>query len=243
MSRLRVFYWLILRPFRRELTRTSLIVVAVALGVAVVLAIELAGDAAAGSFRSSIETLTGAADLEVIAIGGVPDAVVGRLVTLPYSITVHPRIDDYAVVKASGQTVALIGLDLISDHPDTGTLSSKSLRNNDLLHAAEEDSIWVSEHLGAKVGDTIPLQINDRLGAYKVYGILKDSGDTGGFILMDIATAQRATNRVGRVDRVLIKVPPTPSAEQWEQKLQPVIPAGLRTQACGQPDRGELAGC
>ena len=39
--------------------RTALTVLAVALGVAAVLAIELAGDAAAGSFRSSMETLIG----------------------------------------------------------------------------------------------------------------------------------------------------------------------------------------
>ena len=37
--------------------RTALTIAAVALGVAVVLAIELAGEAAAGSFRSSVETL------------------------------------------------------------------------------------------------------------------------------------------------------------------------------------------
>ena len=53
MSRLRIFHRLILRPFFREPLRTSLIILAVALGVAVVLAIELAGNAAAGSFRSS----------------------------------------------------------------------------------------------------------------------------------------------------------------------------------------------
>src|SRR5580698_5360279 len=98
MSRLRVFYRLIVRPLYREPARTLLTVLAVALGVAVVLAIELAGDAAAGSFRSSIETLTGDADLEVTAVGGVPDQVVGALATLPYAIRVRPRMEDYAVV-------------------------------------------------------------------------------------------------------------------------------------------------
>ena len=117
MSRWRLFYRLIIRPLHREPLRTFLVVLAVALGVAVVLAIELAGDAAAGSFHSSIETLTGDADLEVTAIGGVPDDVVGRLATLPYSITVRPRIEDYAVVEATGQTVPLIGLDLIAERP------------------------------------------------------------------------------------------------------------------------------
>ncbi len=97
-AQLRIFYRLIVRPLHREPMRTLLTIVAVALGVAVVLAIELAGDAAAGSFHSSIETLTGKADLEVTAVGGVPDAVVGRLATLPYPIKVQPRIDDFATL-------------------------------------------------------------------------------------------------------------------------------------------------
>jgi putative ABC transport system permease protein len=233
MSRLRVFYWLILRPFRRELTRTALVVLAVALGVAVVLAIELAGDAAAGSFRSSMETLTGTANLEVTAIGGVPDEVVGRLATLPYPITVHPRIDDYAVVASTGKTVSLIGLDLIADHPDFNTTSANAPTSEDLLQAAEHDNVWVSDGLGMKPGDQIRLQINDRIDDYKVSGVPKDSADAGGFVLMDLATAQRATNRLGRVDRVLLKVPTTPSLEQWEQKLRTALPPGAELRRAG----------
>ena len=52
---------------------------AVALGDAAVVAIDLAGDAAAGSFHSSMETLSGKNDLEVTAAGGVPEAVVARV--------------------------------------------------------------------------------------------------------------------------------------------------------------------
>ena len=54
MPYLAIFHRLILRPLRVEKLRTLLTVLAVALGVGVVLAIELAGDAAAGSFRSSV---------------------------------------------------------------------------------------------------------------------------------------------------------------------------------------------
>ena len=57
MSRLILFYRLMLRPLLHEPVRASLTVLAVALGVAVVLAIDLAGSAAAGSFRASMETL------------------------------------------------------------------------------------------------------------------------------------------------------------------------------------------
>src|ERR1700734_352688 len=105
MSRLVLFYRLIVRPLFREPLRTVLMVLAVALGVAVVLAIDLAGNAAAGSFHSSMETLTGDNNLEITAAGGVPESVVGTLATLPYAIRISPRIEDYAIVQENQKTV------------------------------------------------------------------------------------------------------------------------------------------
>ncbi|MGB7553129.1 MAG: FtsX-like permease family protein [Candidatus Korobacteraceae bacterium] len=228
MPRLRIFHWLIIRPFFREPLRTALVVLAVALGVAVVIAIELAGNSAAGSFRSSIETLTGNTDLEVTAIGGVPDKVVGRLATLPYAIQVRPRMEDYAVVAATGQTIPLIGLDLVADHPADLNSADQNLTTGEALHeAARGTSVWVSEHLGVKAGDKLRLQINDRTGEYMVRAVLKDSGDSGSFVIMDIATAQRALQRPDRVDRVLLKVPSTPPVEEWEQRIRSALPAGV----------------
>src|SRR5271167_2885979 len=110
MSRLLLFYRLLVRPMFREPVRLTLIVFAVGIGVAVVLAIDLAGTAAAGSFRSYMETLAGDSDLEIIASGGVPDTVAGTLASLPYAIRSSPRIEDYAVVIDSKRTLPLVGL-------------------------------------------------------------------------------------------------------------------------------------
>src|SRR5271167_1824498 len=98
MTALPLFYRFILRPLRRERLRTTLTVLAVAIGVAAVLAIELAGQAATGSFRSSLETLTGTSNLEVSATGGIPPEVFARLATLPYALKLHPRIEDYGII-------------------------------------------------------------------------------------------------------------------------------------------------
>src|SRR5271170_6909634 len=98
MSRLVLFYRLLLRPLFREPVRTALTVLAIALGVAVVLAIDLAGTAATGSFRSSMETLAGDSDLEIVATGGVPERAMGTLAALPYAVRLSPRVEDYAVV-------------------------------------------------------------------------------------------------------------------------------------------------
>src|SRR3954462_988545 len=98
MAAIALFFRLIIRPALRERARSLLVIAAVALGVAVVLAIELAGNAAAGSFRSSMETLAGDNDLEVTAAGGVPEAIVGTLARLPYPLRISPRIEDHATI-------------------------------------------------------------------------------------------------------------------------------------------------
>ncbi len=117
MPYLILFHRLVLRPLRREPVRTLLTAAAVALGVAVVLAIELAGTAAAGSFRSSMETLAGDADFEVTATGGVPAETLTRLALLPYPLKLDPRIEDYAVIVDNHRTVPLLGIDLLAHQP------------------------------------------------------------------------------------------------------------------------------
>src|SRR5580658_6656973 len=114
MGSLKLFYRLMLRPLLREPVRMTLTVLAVAIGVAVVLAIELAGNAAAGSFHSSMETLAGDYSLEIVALGGVPDSVVAQLAVLPVSMRYSARIESYATVAESHETLPLIGIDMIA---------------------------------------------------------------------------------------------------------------------------------
>jgi len=162
--------------------RTLLTILAISLGVAVVLAIEMAGEAAAGSFRSSMDTLTSDADWEVTAAGGVPDAVVAMIATQPLPLEVRPRIEDYATLASKGQTVPLIGLDL----PPAST----------------RVGVWVSKGLAE---NRVRLLINDTSADFEILGILNDT--TEPVIVMDIALAQRVLDRRGRIDRILVKGP------------------------------------
>src|SRR5437773_240753 len=79
------------------------------------LAIELADDAATGSFRSSMETLAGDSNLEIIASGGVPEDVVATLASLPYPIRISPRLEDFAVIADTKKSLPLIGVDLVAE--------------------------------------------------------------------------------------------------------------------------------
>ena len=232
--RLLLFYRLIVRPLFREPVRTALTIFAVALGVAVVIAIELAGDAAAGSFRSSVETLAGDSEIEVTATGGVPDDIVGKLAALPYAIRVRPRIEDYAVLPESGESVPLVGADLIAEANDreSGDWKLPDLADESEKGVDVSDSVWVGHRIAAAAGGKICLQINDQTREYTVRGVLPSSAGEN-VVVMDIAEAQQELGRAGRVDRVLIRAPDQPSLDTWQQRLRQVLPEGVQVRPQG----------
>jgi putative ABC transport system permease protein len=230
----RLLYRLILRPLFRQPGRALVILFAVALGDAAVVAIDLAGDAAAGSFHSSMETLAGKDDFEVTAAGGLPEALVAQVARLPYALRVSPRIEDHAMVVASGETVPLIGVDVVAEANNAGTIIKDATAGQGIGHINDPDAVWVTSGLKKAVGDSIQLLINDHARQYVVRGLIPDSAQMGtDAILMDIGAAQLATGKSGRVDRILIKAPNSGNFEMWQNKLQQALPAGVLLNAQG----------
>ena len=231
-----LLFRLILRPMLRERGRSLLILAAVALGAAVVLAIDLASGAAAGSFRSSMDTLSGDNDLELTATGGVPDSLVGKLNTLPFPIRVSARIEDHAAVGEAGETVPLLGIDLLAEaNSSTGGQSDQVWDWGSLQHINDADAIWVTRGLAKAPGDRLSLLINDSIKSYTVRGLIPVSAQLGtDAVVMDMAAAQVATAKGGRVDRILIKLPDHGAAlDEWTQKLRPFVPQGIQLEPQG----------
>ena len=228
----------LLRPLRQEPLRAALTALAVALGVAVVLAIELAGRSAAGSFHASLETLVGSQDLEITAIGGVPDRVYAELATLPYPLHLTPRMEDFAVVRPGGEVLPLVGLDLVSGMLEPGVRLPEPGETPAAGSRASPDwerSVWIGAGLGRAAGDSIRLQINDQDAVYPVAGVLPDLSDSGELpraVVMDIGLAQRLLRRQGRIDRILVRLPAGSDAAQYESLLAARFP-GLQVARAG----------
>ena len=241
MQRLKLFYRLMVRPLFREPIRLALMVLAVALGVAVVLAIRLAGDAAAGSFHSSMESLAGDNDLEVVASGGVPETAVATLARQPYPLRISPRMEDFAVYLPTQETLPLIGLDLIAESSryvsQNGVPNESPARRQTIEESVREledpGSIWVSASFGKKPGEHLKLLINDQVADCTIRGVLPASGASEKAVLMDIAAAQRALNRFGRVDRILVKLPANGAIDEWQKRLSSVLPSGVEVRPQG----------
>jgi putative ABC transport system permease protein len=222
---------LIVRPLARERVRTALTVFTVALGVAVVVAIELAGQAAAGSFRSSIESLTGEADFVITSTGGLDEQILATLVQLPYSFRFSPRIEDFASVNGKGEAVPFIGLDLIGDRLENN-FDSHSRRRD--ASSAGVDPIWVGKALGLYPGDRLSLLINDTLRTFTVEDVLQ-SGQLGeqNVIVADIGLAQAVTGKAGKLDSITVRTPAGESASYWRKLLETHLPASVAIEPRG----------
>ncbi len=228
-----LFFRLILRPLRNELPRTALTVLSVALGVAVVVAIDLAGSAAAGSFHSSLEALTGKADLEISATGGIDEQLLGKLAQLPEAFRFTPRIEDFASIDGKGEAVPFIGLDLVGGD----FLREPSLESTDLASLPDSDPIWVGSRLGLHKGDHVHLLIDDRTHEFAVRGVL-NPGEAGvgeeNVIVADIGLAQAVTGKTGRLDSISAIVPEGGhDIRAWIEYLRKQVPATVSIEPQG----------
>jgi putative ABC transport system permease protein len=225
---------LLLRPLRCEPLRTALMILAVALGVGVVIAIDLAGEAAAGSFHSSLESMTGKADLLITATGGIDENLLGTLVQFPYAFDFAPRIEDFASINGKGEALPFLGLDLIG-HPGEQEFEERDPQNAGTRLTAG-DPIWVGRRLGLHRGDRVKLLINDSLHEFTVQGVLKSHADEIGennVIVADIGLAQRVTGRIGKLDSIEVRVPPDHSVDYWRQMLVTKVPSSLSIEPQG----------
>ena len=233
MARAVLLFRLIVRPMVRDRARALLTVSAVALGVAVIVAVDLAGDASMGSFRSSLESLQGSASYEITQVGGIPEAVYGELARLEEPLAFSPRIEGFALLPGTGEDVALFGVDLVGD---TTLGETGSRPRPDVSELIDVPSVWVTASLGVSPGRTLSVVAGDRRMDLVVQGVIEPSGVSAGpFLLVDIALAQRLLARLGNLDRIYVHAPPGDERD-WTARLTAILPpaaailpAGTRT--------------
>ncbi len=239
MSWLAIFYRLIVRPLVRDPLRTSLTALAVSLGVSVVVAIDLASQSSVGEFRTSMEMLTGEVDLEITAIGGIDEGVYGDLARLPYPLLFSPRVEGFGSVVGRGEAVPIFGLDLIGD--ETLPRSPTSERDGDIRFTFDRNSAFVGDRLGLDRGDTLQLRIDDTIQEFIVGGRLAGEGFLGAaggnLVILDIATAQRALGKTGRLTRIQVRTPDD-NVEHWRQIIAEALPAGTAITRVGSAAEG-----
>ena len=243
-----LFRQFILRRLRQEKLRSALTVAGIALGIAVVLAIRLANDSSVRGFSLALDTMAGAASLEIVSPGGVDEDRLGPLGWLRDIGDVSAVIEGDAMARAGGapaEAVRVLGVDILRD---------RAFREYDLVEFADgrrqpapqeflallldprsviTTEIFARRH-GLRVNDALELAIGDVRKSFVIRGLLSNEGPArvldGNFVLMDIAAAQWAFDRLGRVDRVEIRLPAGRNVADAERLLSSQLPPGLTVQ-------------
>ncbi len=216
---MKLFRQLILRPLRRDRTRTILTLLSIALGVAVVIAIELSGDAATGSFQSSLTTLVGKVDYDITANGAVDEQYIAKLAALPVNARFSPVIEQPIAIPGQGSTT-LYGVDTIA-------LATPDLPNRGRDGADFEASAVIS----ADLANRLHLKTGDHLLNFTIQTIAPDENNE--WMAVDIAAAQSLLNMYGKLDRIEVFLSPNENAPTVEREIKTVIPATWDLQTPG----------
>src|SRR5439155_3857000 len=191
----------------------------IAVGVAVVVAIDLANESARRAFELSAEAVAGRATHEVV---GGPDGVDERLYARLRLAGVEPAapvVEAFATLPgAPGRVFRLLGIDPLADAPfrpysgsDAGGPGLRGLRA--LL--TEPGAVLLlretATELGLHPGATLDLKIGGVHRPARLSGLI-EAGDAAsrraleGLIVSDVATAQELTGWIGRLSRVDLRV-------------------------------------
>jgi len=195
----------VLRPLRADPTRTGLTLLAIALGVAVVVAIDLAGDAAVGSFQSSVTSLLGPVDFEITANGGIDENVMAKLTALPVNAKFGATIEQRVATRGN-LPVLMFGIETILD--PTAAVVSRDL----------------ATRFNWKPGDVVRLHAAARTAEFRIRSI--DPDEKNEWIAVDIAPAQQLLESYGHIDHVEVIVGANENANAVERAMQGAIPFG-----------------
>ena len=238
----------IARNLRQQPLRSVATIASLAVGVAVVVAIQLANASSVRGFSTALDALAGRTSLELTVPGGLDETRLTDLGWLREYGLVSPVIDADVLleVTAAGEApvreaVRLLGVDILRDRPfrdyplvdgDTPRLVTTQ-GFLDLL--TDPQSVILTRQFtarhGLRVGDRVGLVVGERSVSLRVTGILGDEGPAsvldGGLVLMDIAAAQWAVGRLGRLDRVDVRLADGIDIARAEQEIAARVPAGI----------------
>jgi putative ABC transport system permease protein len=247
--------WLLFRRFSLRHWRvapgqSALLVLILALGVGVFIAIRLANRAAVASFSNFTDTLIGQSDWIVEAPSGtLSEAILpelrAALGTRP--VMMVPVVESTAALPLGGsrgyydrKTYTVLGVDLIgisnlaAARAAVGHLSSSGSGSDFWTAFRSPDRVWVPSALARR--KNLRLLIEDQAVALPVAGAIQTAPGTPAppdtLIIMDLPDLQRLAGKQGKLDRIEFAVAPGPNLPARRAEL-----GALLTHLGGDGDR------
>ncbi|MGH8641007.1 MAG: FtsX-like permease family protein, partial [Burkholderiales bacterium] len=221
----------VLGPLRERPGRSVLGVIAIALGVALGVAVHLVNSSAINEFELAARHLAGEADLVVRGPrAGFDQALYPKLVRLAQVEAANPAVDLEVPLAGREDSLRILGFDpLRAAQVQPSLLPERSSMVLDLFDA---DAILLSpsaaEWLRLKAGDWLAIQVGTRTLELRVAGLLPQGAYRQRLGVMDVASAQWRLDRIGRLNRVDVRLKPGTDVQAFRRELQAMLPAGVQ---------------
>ena len=204
------------RAARRPL-QYVLFVLGVAIGVAMMVSIDLANGSARRAFALSTDAITGKATHRVVGgPAGLDENIYRRIRAEAGFSPAAPVVEGYvAVPELGGQPVRLVGIDPFAEPPFRdyfGATGSGSLSPDALTSfLTEPNSVILSAAAaaanGVALGDTLIIDVAGRRIPARVVGLLRPADDVtrralAGILFTDIASAQEILDLRGKLSHI-----------------------------------------
>jgi putative ABC transport system permease protein len=237
-----------LRDLVRRPLHTGLMVLGVALGVAVVIAIDLANTSASRGFARSTEAVVGRATHQVLGgPGGLSQDTLLRVRTEAGVRRSAPVIEAWiTALDLDRQPLRVLGLDALSEGPfrahlSTGSLAAPGFERLFLDETAVIAGSALADRYGLGVGDRLRVRVQDRVERLTLAGVLRaidpeDAAALDGLLIMDVGHAQRLLRMGDRVTRLDLIATPD-EADRIAALLPPgarIVSARAQAEALGQ---------
>lgn len=228
------------RYFRHHRWQLALAVLGIALGVGVVVAIDLANSSAERAFTLSNEALTGRATHRIKAgPDGIDDDLYRRLRLDAGVRDIAPVVEGYAnVVDTPGRTLHIVGVDPYAEKPFRPYIEDVTAAG-DLKRFLVEPATGLllartAAELGVSRGGRVRIDTGGKFHDLVIVGLLAPQlplarESLADVVVTDIATAQELLGRPHRLSHIDV-IAPQP---QHVQALRALLPAGVRLDPAG----------
>lgn len=227
------------RYFFRHPWVILLSILGVAIGVAVVVSVDIANTSTQRAFELSLESITGRATHQVIGSPlGLDEDVYVELKLEFGEVASSPVVEGYVVVE--GETLQMLGLDFFSDTYFGKQLSGIS--NKAILSLLlEPDTVLIArktgDRMGISPGNTISISVGGEEKEVRVVGFIGQAEDStlDGIVAADISTAQEILGKTGYIDRISLILPEDgallASIEEWLPEGTTIISTAARNES------------
>ena len=211
---------LVYRSLAQRFLQSTLLLVGVALGVAMVIAIDLANSAASQAFALSARSVRGRATHTISGgPGGLPTALYTQLRREVGLRMAAPVISESVRVDGLGErSLRLLGVDPFAEAPfrdylaEGGNIDFRTFSRLVSEPGLVLPSQPLAERYGVAAGDELILRSGDRIATIRVAGLLQPTDRVSNqalddLLLTDVATAQELLGKPGVITRIDLLLP------------------------------------